>query len=278
MTWTADTWIALFLILMYFALLLGIGVWAAKRIKNSEDYILAGRSLGFWIFVLLLITSICSGVTLIGGSGMGFTYGWPSIWDQIFVPLSAVFCMETQAQFANLMMNKTRKSRAEKSNIPTTVKSDSMDIDLAKDKIILLGNVEVDDPEMNIKCQKMTIFLENKPTEQPAGDAGKSRSDAGSDMNPEGNKQVTRIECVGDVVITRNSGEKVAGSNVQKAFAGKAVYDLPADTITLTENNPVIVSGGSRLSGEQIIVDIKTERINVLGRVSVTAEGGLLKN
>lgn len=192
--------------------------------------------------------------------------------------LSAVFCMETQAQFANLMMNKTRKSRAEKSNIPTTVKSDSMDIDLAKDKIILLGNVEVDDPEMNIKCQKMTIFLENKPTEQPAENAGKSRSDAGSDMNLEGNKQVTRIECVGDVVITRNSGEKVAGSNVQKAFAGKAVYDLPADTITLTENNPVIVSGGSRLSGEQIIVDIKTERINVLGRVSVTAEGGLLKN
>ena len=192
--------------------------------------------------------------------------------------LSAVFCMETQAQFANLMMNKTRKSRAEKSNIPTTVKSDSMDIDLAKDKIILLGNVEVDDPEMNIKCQKMTIFLENKPTEQPAENAGKSRSDAGRDMNPEGNKQVTRIECVGDVVITRNSGEKVAGSNVQKAFAGKAVYDLPADTITLTENNPVIVSGGSRLSGEQIIVDIKTERINVLGRVSVTAEGGLLKN
>ena len=188
--------------------------------------------------------------------------------------LSAVFCMETQAQFANLMMNKTRKSRAEKSNIPTTVKSDSMDIDLAKDKIILLGNVEVDDPEMNIKCQKMTIFLENKQT----GNAEKDKSDAGSDMNPEGNKQVARIECVGDVVITRNSGEKVAGSDVQKAFAGKADYDLPTDTITLTENNPVIVSGGNRLAGEQIIVNIKTERINVIGQVRGTAEGGLLKN
>ena len=149
-----------------------------------------------------------------------------------------------------------------------------MDIDLAKDKIILLGNVEVDDPEMNIKCQKMTIFLENKHT----GNAEKDKSDAGSDMNPEGNKQVTRIECVGDVVITRNSGEKVAGSDVQKAFAGKAVYDLPTDTITLTENNPVIVSGGNRLAGEQIIVNIKTERINVIGQVRGTAEGGLLKN
>ena len=106
MTWTADTWIALFLILMYFALLLGIGVWAAKRIKNSEDYILAGRSLGFWIFVLLLITSICSGVTLIGGSGMGFTYGWPSIWDQIFVPLSAVFCIVFFGSKLNLIGKK----------------------------------------------------------------------------------------------------------------------------------------------------------------------------
>jgi SSS family solute:Na+ symporter len=93
MNWTDDTWIALLLIVMYFAILLSIGAWTVKKIKNSEDYILAGRSLGPWIFVLLLITSVCSGVTLIGGSGMGFTYGWPSIWDQIFVPLSAVFCI-----------------------------------------------------------------------------------------------------------------------------------------------------------------------------------------
>lgn len=106
MNWTADTWIALILIVMYFALLLGIGVWAAKRIKNSEDYILAGRTLGFWIFVLLLITSICSGVTLIGGSGMGFTYGWPSIWDQIFVPLSAVFCIVFFGSKLNLIGKK----------------------------------------------------------------------------------------------------------------------------------------------------------------------------
>ena len=97
-------------------------------------------------------------------------------------------------------------------------------------------------------------------------------------MSGEKGRQVTRIECVGDVVITRNSGEKIAGSDVQKAFAGKAVYDLPTDTITLTENSPVIVSGGNRLAGEQIIVNIKTERINVLGRVRGTAEGGLLKD
>ena len=191
------------------------------------------------------------------------------------VVLAGVFCMETQAQFSEMMKNRTKKSRSEKSNIPTTVKSDAMDIDIGKNIITLLGNVEVDDPEMNIKCRKMMIFLENKAKEQNTGEKAPLKDNP---VDPAGGKQVSRIECTGDVVITRTSADKVAGSNVQKAFAGKAVYDLPADTITLTENNPVIVSGGSRLSGEQIIVDIKTERINVLGRVSVTAEGGLLKN
>lgn len=89
----ADKYLSVFLILLYFILLLVIGFFASKKIKSSEDYILAGRNIGFWAFLILIITSICSGVTLIGGSGMGFTYGWPSIWDQIFTPLSAVFCI-----------------------------------------------------------------------------------------------------------------------------------------------------------------------------------------
>ena len=54
---------------------------------------LAGRSLGFWLFTLLIVCSICSGMTLVGTSGFGFASGWPGIWEQIFVPLSAAFCI-----------------------------------------------------------------------------------------------------------------------------------------------------------------------------------------
>jgi sodium/proline symporter len=78
---------------LYFLVLLGIGAWASKKIKNSDDYIVAGRSLGFWVFTLLMISSICSGMTLLGVSGLGFTTGWPSIWEQLFVPLAASFCI-----------------------------------------------------------------------------------------------------------------------------------------------------------------------------------------
>jgi len=88
-----STIITIVLMTAYFVVLLGIGVWASKKIKNSEDYMLAGRNLGFWLFTLLIVCSICSGMTLVGTSGLGFASGWPGIWEQIFVPLSAAFCI-----------------------------------------------------------------------------------------------------------------------------------------------------------------------------------------
>ncbi|MGI5938735.1 sodium:solute symporter family protein, partial [Methanoculleus thermophilus] len=83
----------LVLIALYFIVLIGIGNWASKKIHNTEDYILAGRSLGFWVFTILIVCSICSGMTLLGVSGFGYTSGWPGIWEQIFVPLAASFCI-----------------------------------------------------------------------------------------------------------------------------------------------------------------------------------------
>ncbi|MDD3070978.1 MAG: sodium:solute symporter family protein [Methanoculleus horonobensis] len=85
--------LAFVLIALYFFVLIGIGNWASKKIHNTEDYILAGRSLGFWVFTILIVCSICSGMTLLGVSGFGYNSGWPGIWEQIFVPLAAAFCI-----------------------------------------------------------------------------------------------------------------------------------------------------------------------------------------
>ncbi|KUG20634.1 MAG: sodium:solute symporter family protein [Methanomicrobiaceae archaeon] len=78
---------------IYFLMLLGIGSWASKKIHSTSDYIVAGRSLGFWVFTILVVCSICSGMTLLGVAGFGFSSGWPGIWEQIFVPLAAAFCI-----------------------------------------------------------------------------------------------------------------------------------------------------------------------------------------
>ena len=85
--------VAAVLVAIYFIAMIGIGVWASKKIKNMSDYVVAGRSLEFWVFVMLMIGSVCSGMSLLGVSGLGFKFAWPTIWEQIAVPLSISFCI-----------------------------------------------------------------------------------------------------------------------------------------------------------------------------------------
>jgi sodium/proline symporter len=81
------------IVIAYLVGLVAIGAWASKKIKTSEDFLVAGRSMGFWTFTLLIVASICSGMTILGVAGLGYATGWPSIWEQIFVPLSAAVCI-----------------------------------------------------------------------------------------------------------------------------------------------------------------------------------------
>ncbi len=81
------------LVALYFIGMVLIGVYASKKIHTMEDYVIAGRSLGFWVFTLLMIGSVCSGMSLLGVSGLGFKFAWPTIWEQLAVPLSIAFCI-----------------------------------------------------------------------------------------------------------------------------------------------------------------------------------------
>jgi SSS family solute:Na+ symporter len=81
------------LVALYCIAMLAIGVWASKKIKDMTDYVVAGRSLNFWVFLMLMIGSVCSGMSLLGVSGLGFKFAWPTIWEQIAVPLSIAFCI-----------------------------------------------------------------------------------------------------------------------------------------------------------------------------------------
>lgn len=62
---------------LYLCILLGIGIVASKKIKNCDDFICAGRSLGFWLFLVLMIGTVCSGMSLLGVSGFGYSRDGP---------------------------------------------------------------------------------------------------------------------------------------------------------------------------------------------------------
>jgi Na+/proline symporter len=81
------------IVLVYFIVLIVIGGYASRKIKNCDDFICAGHTLGFWMFTLLMIGTVCSGMSILGVAGFGFRSGWPGIWEQIAVPLSIAFCI-----------------------------------------------------------------------------------------------------------------------------------------------------------------------------------------
>ena len=118
--------------------------------------------------------------------------------------------------FAQLQLFSTTSTKQNRKNSeePTIINSDAMDIDMANDKITLLGNVDVQDPEMNIKCRKMVIYLgkSEKKSEASTGD---------STRDEQSGKEVLQIDCIGDVVITRLQVDSPAGKkDNQQAFAG----------------------------------------------------------
>ena len=53
----------------YLLVILGVGVWFVRRIKNTDDYYVAGRTLG----PVVLAATVCA--TIIGGSAMMGAWG-----------------------------------------------------------------------------------------------------------------------------------------------------------------------------------------------------------
>ena len=49
------------MLILYIAVIMVVGLWAAKKVKNSEDWFVGGRSMGPWI------TALAHGSSSLGG-------------------------------------------------------------------------------------------------------------------------------------------------------------------------------------------------------------------
>ncbi len=174
-----------------------------------------------------------------------------------------LFGADAFGQLQLFSVSNSPNAKKDRNEEPTIINSDAMDIDMARDMVTLLGNVDVQDPEMNIKCRKMVIYLGKSEK--------KNKPSTGDEVRDEqSSKEVVKIECIGDVVITRKQVDSPSGRQEnQQAFAGKAVYMVKEETITLTED-PVLVNGQNRLMGERIIMYTKTERVLVFKGIAKT--------
>ncbi len=68
------------IITAYFIVLLSIGIFASRRIKDIRDYYVGGKKLGYWIAALSARATGESGWLLIGLTGMGAVIGVSAFW------------------------------------------------------------------------------------------------------------------------------------------------------------------------------------------------------
>lgn len=156
--------------------------------------------------------------------------------------LSLILGLNLNAQFFSAHL----KSKKRNTEIPTIIKSDSMDFDLSKNLAVFSGNVQVDDAEMQIFCHKMIINFE------------KGSANEGENQN----QSVKDIICLKNVIIIRKLSDEEGKGGEQKALAGKAVYEVKAGKITLSEN-PELKRGPDTLKGEVIMFWLDSERLTV---------------
>jgi len=169
----------------------------------------------------------------------------------------------------------TKKS-GNKKKTPTVITSDSMDFDMSKSIAVFTGNVQVDDANMRIFCEKMIIYFDagkkgigalvaNPKSPKKADDSkknGKTDPNAG---------KVKKIVCLKNVIIIRKLyDEKDIKGGEQKGVGDKAVYDVKAGSITLSEN-PSLSRGKDTLRGDIITYWVDSERVSVKSRNNNTS-------
>ncbi|MCK5245720.1 sodium:solute symporter, partial [Candidatus Bipolaricaulota bacterium] len=75
-----ETAIYILVLALYMLLLIVIGMIASRRMRNSEDFYLGGRSVGPWVTSLSFVAAYFSSVVIIGGGGFGYRFGMSTLW------------------------------------------------------------------------------------------------------------------------------------------------------------------------------------------------------
>ena len=78
---SSATSVILVTLVAYKLLLIGVGVWASRRVASEGDFFLAGaRGLGAWTAGLSYAASTSSAWVLLGFTGFVFTQGLVALW------------------------------------------------------------------------------------------------------------------------------------------------------------------------------------------------------
>ena len=77
---TQFTTIDIVIVIGYMIMLVGVGIWTAKRTKTTEDFMVAGRNIGIWRFTAAMAACVLGGALTMGGTTLSYNFGVGAIW------------------------------------------------------------------------------------------------------------------------------------------------------------------------------------------------------
>src|SRR5262249_7619485 len=92
-------------ILGFFSVRMAIGYWAARKVSNASDYIVAGRGLPIYMTSASIMATWFAAETLMGASTNGYLRGFQGV---IYDPFGAVLCLLVSGMFFIRLMRRAR--------------------------------------------------------------------------------------------------------------------------------------------------------------------------
>jgi solute:Na+ symporter, SSS family len=86
-----DTQLLDFVVLvLYFAVMVGAGYWGLRRARSADDYLVAGRRLGPFMYIGCLAAVVLGGASTIGGVALGYDYGISGMWLVFWIGMGVI--------------------------------------------------------------------------------------------------------------------------------------------------------------------------------------------
>ena len=77
---TQFTMVDTVIVICYMIVLICVGIWVAKKTKTTEDFMVAGRSIGIWRFTAAMAACVIGGSLTMGSTRLAYESGIGAIW------------------------------------------------------------------------------------------------------------------------------------------------------------------------------------------------------
>jgi lipopolysaccharide export system protein LptA len=125
---------------------------------------------------------------------------------------------------------------------PVHIEAATLEVRDKQKQATFSGDVRVKQGDTGLRCKSLVVFYEQ---EGESGDKDKNLKAA--TPGPGGEQRIKRLEAHGGVVVTQKD---------QTATGDLGIFDMKANTVTLTGNPVVMTQGQNVLRGEKLVVDL----------------------